>query len=158
MNPIPEARLLQLGCDVARFGDDATVIHVRQGRKSLHHESYRKRDTAFTAERLKELCREYCHLAQRPAWQIPCLIDDTGVGGGVVDQRHSPPTSLEDLAHGGAKGRSYWFLGVNAGQAAMDPEKYPNARSEALFLLSEELRAGLVDLSDLPRAVQLELE
>lgn len=151
--------LLQLGCDVARFGDDATVIHVRLDDVSLHHESYRKRDTVYTAGRLRELCREFAPQAGVSPWRVPCLIDDTGVGGGVVDQRHEPPT-LEDLAArepGGMTGRDYWFVPVNAGQRAMDPEKYPNARSECLFLLAERFAERRLDLSRLPRPIQDDL-
>ena len=31
---------VQIGCDVARFGDDWTAIHVRRGGCSIHHEAH----------------------------------------------------------------------------------------------------------------------
>src|SRR5262249_47419082 len=33
------AAMVEIGCDVARFGDDYTAFHVRRGPVSLHHES-----------------------------------------------------------------------------------------------------------------------
>lgn len=66
-----------LACDVARFGDDQTVIGYRQGRKYVQLEKYRSRDTQYTANRIIE------HIGElKPAATV---VDSGGVGGGVVD-------------------------------------------------------------------------
>ena len=57
--PLPRWDVLpEIGCDVARFGDDYTEIHVRVGCNSMHHEAHNGWDTAQTAGRLKQLARE----------------------------------------------------------------------------------------------------
>jgi hypothetical protein len=122
---------VEIGCDVARFGDDHTVIHVQRGGVSLYHESYNKRDTKYTAERLKELAHKY---AGAQATKVPIRVDSTGIGGGLCDQKGS-----------------YNFVEINASQTSSDPEKYPNIRSELLFTLADHMKAGKCSLSSLPK-------
>lgn len=129
--------LVTIGCDVARFGDDSTAIHVRRGGKSLLHETYNHRDTGHTAGRLKELCEQFAPTCATEPKRIPCNIDDNGVGGGVVDQ---------------AKG--YNFIPVNAQCVAQVEDKYPNIHSEMLFGLAEKLAKGQISLRDLPSTVR----
>lgn len=124
------SRTVQIGCDVARFGDDETTIHVRQGGISIYHEYYQGRDTAFTAGRLKDLCIKYAPLCGLEPFQIPVLIDDSGVGGGVVDQKGY-----------------YHFIGIGAGTKALDEEKYDKRRSELWFTAAERCRENRLDLS-----------
>lgn len=126
--PHPIADQHQGGCDVARFGDDLTSIHIRRGCLSVHHESYNGRDTAFTAARLKQLADQY------GGKKTAIKIDDAGVGGGVVDQR-------ED----------YSFIGINGANRATNDREYPNKRSEALFALADMMNNGEVNLSQLPQ-------
>lgn len=118
----------QLGCDVARFGDDRTVIWVRQGPVVLHHESRSGLSVPQVAQLVRQLVDRYAGPGESP--RVPCVIDDTGVGGGVVD-----------LAMG------YNFLGVNASALAVNTDEYPNIRSEVHFDFVDILTEGLVDLS-----------
>jgi hypothetical protein len=71
---------LVMGVDVARFGDDASVIYFRQGRdaesQGLH--IYRSMDTMTLASEVARLAREGNPDA--------IFIDGGGVGGGVVDR------------------------------------------------------------------------
>jgi hypothetical protein len=148
-----------IGCDVARHGDDATCIHVRHDNVSIEHRTFRKQDTAATADMLKEMCRKYAALAKRLPWQVPVMIDDDGVGGGVTDQRRSPPTQ-EDIQQGGEAaqiGRSYNFIPVRASTLPKRLERYPNCRSELLFDLAERLQGGMISLAALPHQVQQEI-
>ncbi len=142
--------LPQIGCDVARFGDDCTAIHVRWGSLSLHHESANGWSTAQTAGRLKQLAAEWAAWANRnqardaapvEARKIPIYIDDDGVGGGVVD-----------LAEG------YCFIGVSAASIANRDEDYPNRRSELWFDVAERARQGKLVLRKLPAEVRLRLK
>lgn len=84
-HPRPDPITLSIGCDVARFGDDATVIGYRIDEKVAIWRKRHGQDTMKTADDLMELAME---LEQRykPTETIPVKIDDSGVGGGVVDR------------------------------------------------------------------------
>lgn len=110
----------EIGCDVARFGDDRTVIIARRGKTVIYHESFSKISTDQIAGRLKRLCQELALPYEEPT-KIPVKIDDVGVGGGVVDQREN-----------------YNFIGINAGEKAVDETKYANRRSELWFATKEQ--------------------
>lgn len=149
LDPGPED-VPEIGCDVARFGDDWTEFHVRCGPVSLYHESRNGWDTSRTAARLKALCREWADWANdrrgpevepvKPE-QIACKIDDDGVGGGVVDQAGA-----------------YSFFGVSAAANALDKENYPNRRSELWFAVAERAKLGRLSLALLPASVRRELK
>ena len=142
-----EARVLaegdnpvEIGCDVARFGDDFTAIHVRRGPVSLHHESANGWSTSETAGRLKALAREWGHSAGQEPRSVQVKIDDDGVGGGVVDQADG-----------------YSFVGLSAADTAIEPEGYPNRRSELWFSVSDRADAGSLSLAALAPDTRREL-
>lgn len=142
--------LPEIGCDVARFGDDNTEIHVRCGSCSFHHEAHNGWGTDETAGRLKQLAREWSSWASnrrlssaapiRPE-QILVKIDDDGVGGGVVDQ-------AGDFA----------FIPVGSGRRADRPDDFPNVRSELWFATAERAKSGRLDLSGLDKRTRQELK
>jgi hypothetical protein len=123
---------VEIGCDVARFGDDDTTMHVRRGPVSLHHEAHNGWPTDRTTGRLKELAAEYGQQAGQEAAAVLVKVDDDGVGGAVYDQRGE-----------------YNFVGLSAASVAMEPEKYPNRRSEFWFAVAERANEGRLDLSRL---------
>jgi hypothetical protein len=131
---------VQVGCDVARFGDDWTTIHVRRGGVSLHHESANGWDTAETAGRLKEVAREWGRYCGVDGRAVPVVIDDDGVGGGVVDQADG-----------------YNFIGLSGQSDAVEPEDYPNRRSELWFTVAERAFAGRLSLARLSEEARREL-
>jgi hypothetical protein len=108
-----------LACDVARFGDDQTVIGYRQGRKYVQLEKFRNRDTQFTANRLIERIHDL-----KPAATV---VDAGGVGGGVVDY---------------CKALNYEVLGFDGAEAAFDAVKYFNRRAEVWGKTKAWLDAG----------------
>jgi phage terminase large subunit len=76
---------LQVGLDVARFGDDSNVLTFRRGRVLLKQVTWRKSDLESTAGR----CR-----SEITAWkEIPAQIavDTIGVGAGVADMLRNFP-------------------------------------------------------------------
>src|SRR6516164_11069803 len=91
---IPKNSIPEIGCDVVRFGDDFTDIHIRDGGVSIHHETHNGWSLDQTAGRLKQLCKqmlEHC-IKKNPDFrtgltpqEIPCKIDVDGMGAGVVD-------------------------------------------------------------------------
>ncbi|MBX6311962.1 MAG: hypothetical protein IRY99_03430 [Isosphaeraceae bacterium] len=135
------------GCDVARYGDDNTEIHGQRHGHALVHEVYHGQNTQQTAGRLKQLCREWAPRCYCEPWEIPCYIDDTGVGGGVTDQ-----------AYDAESGRRFRFIAVNGQSEPREPDKYPNLRSEAHFTLAEKILKRRVSLAELPWSVRAELK
>src|SRR5690606_18421688 len=81
----PTGDTLHLGVDVARFGDDETVIAPRIGMKVFDLRSYNKQDTMVTAGWVIAIGREM--LRSFPQLQrVSIKVDDSGVGGGVTDR------------------------------------------------------------------------
>lgn len=91
---------IEIGCDVARFGDDKTCIGYRVNEVVRIYKKYNGKDTAWTTSMIAKLYKE---LKQRFSFhgQIGIKVDDGGVGGGVVDQlrnlRRSEPAAFEDM-------------------------------------------------------------
>lgn len=77
--------LLHIGADIARFGDDKTVIGYKANEKVTFYKKRRGQDTMKTADDIvllgEELMKRYSYTES-----IPIKIDDGGVGGGVVDR------------------------------------------------------------------------
>jgi len=131
---------VEIGCDVARFGDDFTSMHIRRGPVSLHHETHNGWSTTQTAGRLKELAREWGRYAGQVPQAVEVKVDDDGVGGGVTDQR-----------------ADFSFIPVKAGSGAIEPEKYPNRRSELWFNVAERANDGRLSLVKLDADTRREL-
>ncbi|HKM07895.1 MAG TPA: hypothetical protein VJ869_13015, partial [Sphaerochaeta sp.] len=102
--------MIQVGCDVARFGDDFTVLYKRKGLKVIDRKRFSKQDTMATAY-------ECWDMAGRDP-SVPIVVDDTGVGGGVSDR-------LREL---GAK-----VIAVNFGGSPSDSDKYTSIADELWF-------------------------
>lgn len=113
---------LVVAVDVARFGSDETVIAVRHGQQVRIVEAYGGRDTMETAGRV---LREARKAAAVGAATPTIVVDDVGVGGGVVDR-------LRELSE-------YRVVAFNGGSSPRDPDEYPNRRSEAWFDFAEQL-------------------
>lgn len=112
---VTTSNILQIGVDVARFGDDKTVITGRIGYKIFQPDKYVKKSTMETAGNViltaKRYMQEYPNIKA-----VIIKIDDTGVGGGVTD-RVTEVVYEEKLP--------YTVIGVNNGSAATD-EYYAN--------------------------------
>lgn len=116
---ITTSNVLHVGCDVARFGDDKTVITPRIATKVFPFAKYSKKSTMETAGNVILTCKEY--MKKYPNLKR-CMIkiDDTGVGGGVTD-RLREVVSEERLP--------YTIIPVNNGSAATD-DYYANLGSQ----------------------------
>lgn len=138
---------LQIGCDVARYGDDFTAIHVRKGGVSLHHERHNGWDTVQIAKRIIELCVEYSlkYRGERiNEKKIVCAIDDSGVGGGVVDYGRS---------------EGFQFVGVNSSWTVESLEdEFPNLRSALWFSAADLAKQEKISLARLQPNMVAELE
>lgn len=100
---------LVVGVDVARYGDDKTVICYRRGRKVTKLSSYSKLDTVELANKLTNIIRE-----DKPA---RVFIDMGNTGAGVYD-------ILVD------RGFIKIVRGVNFGEKAINDDRYSNKRAE----------------------------
>lgn len=98
-------------CDVARFGDDQSVIGDRQGRRGRIWKRFRGLDVVQLAER----CIEYVD-AERPD---AFVVDGDGIGAGVYDY----------LKHRGYD-RKTLLVEFHGGATPKDPAKYYNKRAE----------------------------
>lgn len=80
---------IHIGCDVARFGDDRTVIGYKIDEKAEFYKKRQGQDTMETADDivlLGEMLVQRYRLTPDKDDPIPVKVDDGGVGGGVVDR------------------------------------------------------------------------
>jgi hypothetical protein len=73
---------LEIGVDVARFGEDDTVIVCRRGNVILPPQEYNGLDTTGVTARVLETARSL----RRGRERVRIKVDAVGIGGGVVDQ------------------------------------------------------------------------
>lgn len=117
-----------LGCDVARYGDDKSVVIVRQGRKVIYMEKYREYNTQQLAVAVIAAIKKFNVAIS--------FVDGVGVGAGVVDR-------LRMLG--------YEVCEVNAGVTATDDEVYYNKRAE----MWGRMRTWLASGADIPLDLEL---
>lgn len=111
-----------LSIDVARFGDDQTIIGYRQGRKVVILGKYRGLDIVQTAEKA-------IHFIQKEEPDAT-VVDADGLGAGVFDT----------LKHRGFGKRLFEFHG---GETPNNPQMYFNKRAEVWGTMGEALKAGM---------------
>lgn len=116
----PVGDVLHLGVDVARFGDDETVIAPRIGGKVFELHCYNKQDTMVTAGWVLAIAREFMR-AFPQLGMAEIKVDDSGVGGGVTD-RLNEVISEESLP--------YRVIPINNGSKPDDDEHYENKGTE----------------------------
>ncbi len=92
--------LAHIGCDVARFGDDSTVISFRINERVMIYKKYHGQDTTWTASNIIRLFNTI-KTTYGYKGKIAVKIDDGGVGGGVTDQlraqKRSYPEEYKDM-------------------------------------------------------------
>lgn len=80
---------IHIACDVARFGDDKTVIGYKIDEKVEFYKKRQGQDTMKTADDIILLGEMLVHrykINPQTNSPIPVKVDDGGVGGGVVDR------------------------------------------------------------------------
>lgn len=115
-----------MGVDIARFGEDSSVICVRQGRKVFPLDILPKQDLMATAHHVAEVIRR-----ERP-FQV--FVDGSGIGAGVVDRLRQLNFSVVD---------------VNGGNQSLNP-RFLNKRAEMWWEMKEFVE-GLCELPPEPR-------
>ena len=108
-----------LGVDVARFGDDMSVILRRQGLAVSGLQKFRGLDTMALSSRVG---------AEIRAWRPDAVfIDEVGIGAGVVDR-------LRQLG--------FKVQGINVGRQANEAGRYHNLRAECWLRMRDWLASG----------------
>ena len=116
-----------MGVDVARFGEDQTVITRLHGRKLEEVHSFRGLDTMEVANKVAEMINVYHPDA--------VFVDEIGIGAGVVDR-------LKQLG--------FSIIPVTSSNKADDERQYFNKRAEMWGRMKEWLKgADIPDESDL---------
>jgi len=82
-NRLEKIETIDIGVDVARFGDDSTVIATKVNNTVLPLAIRRGQDLMATANQTVVLAKE---LHEKHKKRVMVKIDDTGVGGGVSDR------------------------------------------------------------------------
>lgn len=119
-----------IGVDVARFGDDQTVMFLRQGRKSTLLGAWRGKDVAEVTAQVIHFIEEH-----KPDGVV---VDSDGIGAPVYD----------NLKFRGYHQRLFDFHG---GHPAHDPNAYFNQRAEVWGRMRDWLKGGaeIPDNSDI---------
>lgn len=120
---------LIMGVDVARFGDDQTIISFRKGRDAtiIPWVKYRKIDTMQLAAQIVALHQKYRVDA--------VFVDGGGVGGGVVDRLRMLNVPVIEVQFGSSPNYSY---------AIDEKVKYANHRAEMWGNMKEWLKTGTI--------------
>lgn len=110
---------IELGVDVARHGEDSSVIVLRVGAIAQVAAKFHGMDTMKLCGAVKRICEE------RGASMVK--VDEIGVGAGVVDR-------LTELG--------LPVVGVNVASSSSNTEKYANLKAEIFWGLRERFESG----------------
>lgn len=132
--PTDHPTVATIGVDVARYGDDDSVIFFRFGKNAkLPYRAFHGLSVVALAHEIKKAIA-YCY--ELGFKQVYCFVDETGVGAGVVDI----------LLDAGYKE----VYGINFSMAADDSNQFDRKRDEIWGRAREWLKKGcLVEDEDL---------
>ena len=103
-----------LSCDVARFGDDDTVVYRRQGRHNYLVWQTHGKDLMQIAGKLRMMAEDDPDVDT-------IIVDDTGLGGGVTDALRQTPI----------RGGTVRVIAFRGGARAVNKKRYVNQITEA---------------------------
>ena len=115
---------LIMSVDVARYGDDQSVVTFRQGRNArcIPTRKYRGLSTTELANRCFDLFMQYS--------PDTVIVDGGGVGGGVVDRLREMRVPVREF---------------DGGSSPDDNMRFLNRRVEAWFKMKEWLATGCIE-------------
>lgn len=134
MEADPET-MLEIGADIARFGDDETIIVPRIGGKVLGLHHFTKQDLMTTCGKVLGIAKGAMKDYAKPHATI--RVDDDGVGGGVTDRLRE--VIMQD-------GLNIDVVACHNGGRANDKEHYANWVTEQWCGLKERLVDGDISL------------
>lgn len=123
-----------ISCDVARFGDDKTIIYIMHGSEiEERHEMGYSRTTEIS-DALTDLSRRNNN--------IQIVVDEIGIGGGVIDELHK-------------NGRR--VIAFNSSNQADDPDKFYNMRAQAWWELGDHFAQGEIGCRNMTQELREQL-
>lgn len=132
---VPDDAPLEIGVDVARYGDDETTLVPRIGKYVPFLRTYNKQDTMTTAGEVIRLAKEMMKEYGRSSCVVK--IDDDGVGGGVTDRLRE--IVYEDNLY-------IEVIDCHNGEKALNDENYFNWGSESWATIREYLHDGDIQI------------
>lgn len=115
---------VEIGVDVARFGDDESGYYLRCGPDILRKSFWKGHDTTFTTGQVARVAREYGERVKT------IRVDSVGVGAGVADQLRALGLPAVD---------------VNVGVPAWDDDSYGNLKAELYWALRGTIKDGAMN-------------
>ncbi len=113
--------IVSAGVDIAREGEDESVIYVRQGNKIIHTKTWRKGKTEVAVTEIVNMIEKY----------HPKYVNvDEGYNPGVVDNLH--------------QNKHNEVNGIKFGGSAKNSKYYANARAEMYFELAERFHNNTI--------------
>jgi hypothetical protein len=133
-----EPKVIRIGVDIARFGNDSTVLATRIDDKILPLEQHRKEGETQTAGHVLYQARK---LHERyPDLTIDAITDDGGLGGGVTD------ILVEQVSE---QHLSYLnVIPLNFGGSPQDKKEYADKSAEIWSHLRELLQYQQMELPE----------
>lgn len=114
-----EAKIM--GCDVARYGPDGSVIFPRQGRVTFKPKTFHHLDGVEFADQIIKFGN---------AWQADGgFVDGTGLGSSPID-------------HLKFRGFAHWGMEVNNANKAVESTKFENKRAEMYWDAAQWVKTG----------------
>ena len=128
--PVPETNPV-MGVDVARFGNDKTVIIIRHGPKVIYIDELRKSDIVNTTGAVITAALQYK--------VKDLIIDEIGVGAGVLDNLKAD--------------KRFNAQGLNGSNRPSNSEKYLNLRAEVFEGLRQRFADGDISIPNDPELI-----
>lgn len=117
-----------LGVDIARYGEDESVVYSNRGGRIRLIDTWGRTDTVTSADKVHEIALE------EGAVQIN--IDTSGIGGAVYDQLEMLPKY---------RGAPYILVGIDNGHRSPDETQWSRVRSYNHDLLRSKMVAKEID-------------
>ena len=128
---IPPDTTPVMGVDVARFGNDKTVIIIRHGPRVIYIDELRKSDIVNTTGAVITAALKY---------QLKdIIVDEIGVGAGVLDNLKAD--------------KRFNAQGLNGSNAPSNTEKYLNLRAEVFNGLRQRFADGDISIPNDPELI-----
>jgi len=134
IEPDPDL-MLHVGADIARFGDDETVVVPRIGGRMLGMHQYTRQDTMKTTGDILNITK--ANMAEYKKPQATINVDDDGVGGGVTDR-------LREIIR--EDNLNIDVIDCHNGGTPQDTEHFHDWITEAWDGFRERLRGGDIEL------------
>lgn len=129
---LPDEGDNELGVDVARYGNDESVVAHRKGGRARLYRTSRNRATTHLVGMVVSAIRD--------TGATRVKIDDIGVGGGVTDR-------LQELRREGVHNAE--IVPINVGGSVTSEKLKPvffNLRAELHWMMRERFRTGTIDI------------